>query len=339
MRKMTVALCEAQDAYRERLAEYIMHRRGGQLKVYTFSERQVFRERRREQPFDLVLLGTGFEKVIAKELEEGLYIHLAETPDWTEEQEPSIFKYQSGEEILRSMFACYLKLGRVDSSVSRRRKEVIGLYSPTHCRMQTPFALTMAQILALEKRVLYVNLGEWAGFGTWLQEEYRRDLSDLLYLISDYGNQVEGLLESVVHSVNRVDYIPPMTDAQLLSQTGAEDYQALLALLVERTEYDVIFLDFGIMVPGFFHLLEQCSNVYAVLDKSAMALRQRLQFETSMIKSGMEQLSGRIEYVTFSMAEEGMLEQEPVLHQWPYGILGDRARAVRCMKDGSGPEL
>ena len=105
------------------------------------------------------------------------------------------------------------------------------------------------------------------------------------------------------------------------------------------SEYDVIFLDFGIMVPGFFHLLEQCSNVYAVLDKSAMALRQRLQFETSMIKSGMEQLSGRIEYVTFSMAEEGMLEQEPVLHQWPYGILGDRARAVRCMKDGSGPEL
>lgn len=336
MRKMTVALCEEREAYRERLAEYIMHRRGGQLKVYTFSERQVFRERRREQPFDLVLLGTGFEKVVAKEQEEGLYIYLAEAPDWPREREPSIFKYQSGEEILRCMFECYLKLGRVDTSVSRREKEIIGLYSPTHCRLQTPFALTMAQMLALEKRVLYVNLGEWAGFGEWFQEEYHRDLADLLYLISDYGNQVQGLLESVLHSVNRVDYIPPMADTQLLCQTRAEDYQALLALLVEKTEYDVIFLDFGIMVPGFFHLLEQCGTVYGVMDQGAMARGQRMQFEAGIVKSGMEQLAGRIEYVSFSRAEERLLEQEPVLRQWLYGALGDRARSVRCMKHGAG---
>lgn len=335
MKKVTVALCEGQDTYRERLAEFFMHRRGGQLKVYTFSTQHVFREKQAETVFDIVLLGTGFERKAEREGEDGLYIYLAETPDWPREQEPAIFKYQSGEEIIRCMFEYYLKLGRVNPYVSGRIKEIIGVYSPTHSRLQTPFALTMAQMLSPQKRVLYVNMGEWAGFGEWFQEEYHRDLADLLYLISGYGNQVEGLLESVLHTVNRVDYIPPMADAQLLTQTTAEDYQKLLTLLVEKTEYEVIVLDFGIMVPGFFSLLEQCTSVCVVVDQGILARGQRQQFEASMLKCGMENLAEKISYVSFSMEEEQVVEREPAPQQWLYGELGDRARAVRYMRSGA----
>lgn len=335
MKKVTVALCETQDTYRERLAEFLMHRRGGRFIVYTFSTQYVFREKQKENTFDLVLLGTGFEKVEQKEGEEGLYIRLAETPDWPQEMGPTIFKYQSGEEILRCMFGYYLKLGRVSASINGGSKDVIGVYSPTHSRLRTPFALTMAELLSGEKRVLYVNLGEWAGFGGWFEEEYHRDLADLLYLISGYGSQVEGLLESVLHTVNRVDYIPPMADAQLLNEARAEDYQELLQLLVEKTGYEVILLDFGVMVPGFFSLLNQCSSIYGVVDQGALAQGQRRQFEISMTKSGMEHLAEKIIYVPFTTAQEQVVEREPVLQQWLYGELGDRARAARYGKSGT----
>lgn len=335
MKKVTMAVCDVQDTYRERLAEYLLHKRAGQLKVYAFSSRKQLLEEEQRTDFDIVLFGKGFERTVTQEKPGSLWIYLSEEPTWSAEQEPAVFKYQSAEEILRIAFEYYLKLEKMDDSVCRRKKEVIGVYSPTRSRMQTPFALTMAQMLAEEKRVLYVNMGEWSGLGVWLDQEYRRDLADLMYLISDYGNQVQGILESVVHSVNRMDYIPPMADAQLLCQVGQEDYQALLTLLVEKTDYEVILLDFGVMVPGFFRLLERCSRIYGVIDQGALALGQCRQFEAGMIKRGAEQLAEKMEYVPFSMADMQAIEEEPALSRWLYGVLGDRARAVRYIDYGA----
>ncbi len=330
-----MAVCDVQDTYRERLAEYLMHKRAGQLKVYAFSSRKQLYEEEQRTSFDIVLFGKGFENAGAEAKGDTLWICLCEEPDWSEEKEPAIFKYQSAEEILRIAFGYYLKLEKTDDSVCHRRKEIIGIYSPTRSRLQTPFALTMAQMLAEEKRVLYVNMGEWAGLGAWLGQEYHRDLADLMYLISDYGNQVQGLLESVLHTVNRMDYIPPMADAQLLCQSGAEDYQSLLSLLVEKTDYEVLLLDFGVMIPGFFRLLEQCTRIYGVIDQGGLARGQCRQFEEGMVKSGAEQLAEKMEYVSFSMADMQVIEEEPALSRWLYGVLGDRARAVRYMNRGT----
>ena len=335
MKKITIALCEKQNTYRERLAEYLIQKKKGQLKVFTFSDRACFAKKERAEPFDIVLLGRGFGEVKKREEGNSLYIFLSETPDWPREQEPAVFKYQSAEEILRNVFEYYLKMEKINPYVCRKDKEIIGIYSPSRSRMQTPFALTLAQVFSEEKKSLYVNLGEWAGFVNWFQEEYRRDLADLLYLISYHGSQVQGILECVIHSMNRMDYIPPMTDAQLLCRTGAEDYLTLLQLLVEKTGYEAIFLDFGFMIPGFFELLEQCTAVYAVTDQGVMAKGQCQQFEKSLIKCGLEHLEEKMEYVYFSAAEEQLMEQDPVVNQWLYGVLGDRARAVRYKKHGT----
>lgn len=335
MKKVTVAVCDVQDTYRERLAEYLMHKRAGQLKVYAFSSRKQFFEEEQRTVFDIVLFGKAFENAGTQAKADSLWIYLSEEPAWSEELEPAVFKYQSAEEILRIAFEYYRKLEKTDDSVSHRQKEMIGFYSPTRSRMQTPFALTMAQMLAEDKRVLYVNMGEWAGLGAWLGQEYRRDLADLMYLLSGCGNQVQGLLESVVHSVNRMDYIPPMADAQLLCQAGQEDYQALLTLLIEKTDYEVILLDFGVMIPGFFRLLDQCSRIYGILDQGALAMGQRRQFEEGMIRCGAEQLAEKMEYISFSMEDMQVIEEEPSLSRWLYGVLGDRARTVRYMNHGA----
>lgn len=332
VKKVSIAICDEETTYRERLAEYFIRKKGELLQVFTFSNRRGFTQGKREQNFDIVLWCRGFEEILSKK-ESELYIYMSEIPD-IEENTPMIFKYQSAEEILRKIFECYLELGKENKSICCKEKEIVGIYSPTHSRLQTPFALTLAQIFSEEKKVLYVNLGEWAGFGELLQQEYHRDLADLLYLISGYGSQTRGLLESVLHTVNHMDYIPPMADAQLLCQTTEADYLELLQFLVEKTEYEVIFLDFGIMVPGFFSLLEQCSRIYGVVDQGSMAKGQCRQFETSIMKSGRDYLAERITYVSFSTAEAQIMEQEPVLNQWLYGVLGDRARAVRYVQSG-----
>ena len=327
VKKVSIAICDEENIYRERLAEYFIRKKGEMLQIATFSNRRKFAEGRRNKVFDIVLWCRGFEEILEKKKEE-LYIFLSETPDWEESETPIIFKYQSAEEILRKIFAYYLELGRKNNCICRKEKEIVAVYSPTRSRLQTPFAITMAQIYAEERKVLYVNLGEWAGFGEWLQQEYHRDLADLLYLMSGYGSQTQGLLECVLHTVNHMDYIPPMTDAQLLCETTETDYQELLSFLTDKTDYEVIFLDFGIMIPGFFSLLDKCNKIYGVTDQGMIAKGQCRQFEESMIKTGREYLAERITYVSFSMADTQLAEQEPVLNQWLYGVLGDRARAA-----------
>lgn len=331
MKKVSIAICDGENIYRERLAEYFIRKKGELLQIATFSNKRRFAEGRRSRKFDIVLWCRGFEEILEKK-EEEMYIFLSETPEWEKEDMPVIFKYQSAEEILRKIFSFYLELGRENNSICQKEKEIVAVYSPTRSRLQTPFALTLAQIFAEEKKVLYVNLGEWAGFGQWLQQEYQRDLADLLYLMSGYGSQAQGLLECVLHTVNHMDYIPPMADAQLLCETRETDYRELLNFLTDKTDYEVIFLDFGIMIPGFFSLLDKCNKIYGVIDQGAMAKGQCRQFEESLMKSGKEYLAERISYVSFSLADMQLMEQEPVLNQWLYGVLGDRARAARHMQ-------
>lgn len=338
MRKMAIAICDEQEAYRERLAEYFIRRKSDEAQVYTFSSRRLFLERRKDSHFDLVLRGKGFEEIKGKEDKDGLYISLCETPDLAAYEAPAVFKYQPAEAIWRKMFCHYTELGRENAYVSDKPKEVIGIYSPTQCRFRMPFTLTMAQLLSAEKRVLYVNLAEWAGFDGWLQENCERDLADLMYLISCHGVNLQGILESVVHTANRMDYIPPMRDAQLLCQTAEEDYRKLLDLLVEKTDYEVLLLDFGIMVPGFFSLLERCTSVYAIVDQGTVGKRQCAQFEEGMVKAGASDLAERMRTVTFGASDERIFEQEPVIQQWLYGGLGDRVRAARYGTDGTDSE-
>lgn len=336
MKKVTIAICDTQEAYRERLAEYLIRRKGSQAQVFSFSGRRMFREKQKETRFDMVLWGEGFEEIPARADEGSLCIYLSETPEPEEGKGAAVFKYQSAEEIWREMFLHYRELGKKNAYISRKEKEIIGIYSPTHSRLQTPFALTLAQLLAPDKKVLYVNLGEWAGFGNWMEESYQRDLADLMYFISCHGVKIQGILESVIHSVQHIDYIPPMNDAQLLCETSAEDYQKLLLLLAEKTDYEVILLDFGVMIPGFFSLLEQCIHIYQVLDAGSLARGQCSQFEESMLRLGMSETAGRMEAVHFTAADLQLVEREPVMQQWVYGRLGDRARAARYGQHGNG---
>ena len=329
MKKIRVAVCDTDRVYRERLAEYLIRKKSRKSQVYAFSGKRMLMDQLKSQPVDIVLYGTGFEPVPSAG--ESLFIRMTEEQSG---EEGAIFKYQSAEEILRQMYAYYLRQRQKNLGSSRKAKEIAAIYSPTHCMMQTPFALAMAQTLSEEKQVLYLNLGEWSGFCPWMRPEYHRDLADLLYLLSSYGGQTAGILESVVHSYHRVDYIPPMTDAQLLVETEAGAYELLLQMLVEKTEYDVILLDFGIMVPGFFALLEQCSHVYGIVENCPWSRLRWQQFEDSLMKQELEELAGKLECITLELSDYQIMEEEPVVQQWVNGKLGDRARAVRYGNHG-----
>ncbi|GHU43158.1 hypothetical protein FACS1894111_08290 [Clostridia bacterium] len=329
MKKLRIAICEEQKAYREKLAEYFICKKSDGLQVATFSKQTVFEREGAGIVFDIVLFGKGFARNKFKKEGGILYLYLSEEEEGEKEGIACIYKYQSLAEILRQIFLEYQKMGLVDTYIYGKEKEIIAVYSPCQSRLRTPFALTMASICASEKKTLYLNLGEWAGFTGWFAQEYSRDLSDLIYMLSGSEKKLKGVIESVTYSMNQMDFIPPMSDAVQLCDTSSEDYRKLLEVLAKQTDYEILVWDFGVMVPGFFSLLEGFGHVYSIVDQGNLAGGQRQQFEESLMKRGGEHIAEKTEYVIFSSAEGHAVERDPAIPQWLYNGLGDRVRSVR----------
>lgn len=75
------------------------------------------------------------------------------------------------------------KAAHEGSPVMKKSTSVIGVYSPVGRTQKTSFALTLGQILAKDRAVLYLNLESYSGFEQILGETYERNLSDLLYFV------------------------------------------------------------------------------------------------------------------------------------------------------------
>ena len=68
-------------------------------------------------------------------------------------------------------------------AVLKKTTEILGVFSPLGRCLKTSFALTLGQILAKDKAVLYLNMEEYSGFEELLGKGFAHNLSDLLYYV------------------------------------------------------------------------------------------------------------------------------------------------------------
>ena len=76
--------------------------------------------------------------------------------------------------------------------------------------LKTSFALTLGQILAKERAVLYLNLEEYSGFEEMLGKGFAQNLSDLLYFVRQENGNLIYKMNSMVQTINNLDFIPPV---------------------------------------------------------------------------------------------------------------------------------
>ncbi len=247
---------------------------------------------------------------------------------------PVIQKYQPASGILRELFSYCQEYRDGEQEPARAGREVIGIYAPGQDIWQTPFALTLAQTLGRKERVLYVSFKECAGFSSWLQESYQRDLLDVMYLcLTGEGKNVEDCIRSAAYVLEGVDYIPPSEDSLCLGQVSGQDYTRFVRLLAEKGGYGVIVLDFGMMVPGFLELLGMCSKMYVLGGHAGLGGHALAHFKQMMGRQKDQKLEGKLCYLTLPrMAVECQGEQ---MQQWVWGELGDYVRELLGVQIGT----
>lgn len=354
MRKILIAVCDTEAAYAKKLGEWISLEKGGCFSVHLFFSPESFLEFQKTSSLDVALLGSGFwedSRVASQVYQEAgslrepegkgiLWISLRGQEEGGEVPQeilalPAVEKYQAASKIVREVFSYCQKHMEGGREAPSARREVTGVYSPCHSACQTPFALTLSQVLSRREKVLYVNFKECAGFAGWLQESYPRDLLDVIYLCLAEDGKVSDSIGSAAHRLEDFDYIPPAGDGVCLGEISSEDYKHFLTLLMEKSGYDVIVLDFGMMVPGFMELLGLCSKVYVLTEQLGWERYALGHFQEMIARQGNQPLEERISYLSLPSMVSGNCRGGQTVQQWVWGELGDYARELVGVQIGT----
>lgn len=342
MSKLSVAVCDTNRAYGECIGSWMFVEWGTEFSGGFFSSAEMFQEQYERQQFQVILLARAFllEAWIQAEIKSRrdiLWLYLQEEGEEGEvflDGEISVIeKYQPVPVVIRSIYRYLEEYRKEEGKVLGEATEILGWFSPEQCIWQTPLAMTMAELLAEEERVLYVNLKECSGLGQWFQEEYERDLLDMMYYSQNQKQKNFMDLGSFVYTQENFDYLPPVRDGVLLGELQEEDYVRLLET-VERTSYDVVVLDMGRMFPGFFKVWKQCSSIYIPQEQNVLANGMRREFEEEVKRQKDFALEEKISWLSLPDWNKKLLTPGNLMQQWIWGGQGDYVRELLGKRSG-----
>ena len=165
-KKSVFAVCDTEMEYARNFMEYLNQKRNIPFEVHAFSSAEMFLEFAKNNETEILLIS---DKAMKEEirrypirqiiiLSEGVHSPVLD-------QYPAVYKYQSSEKVIREVMACYGVENGVDTSpalLPKKEMRIIGIYSPVGRTQKTSFALTMGQILAKERAVLYLNMESYS---------------------------------------------------------------------------------------------------------------------------------------------------------------------------------
>lgn len=277
------AVCDLEVDYAYHFMEYLSKKKNIPFEVRVFTSSRTFLEFVKKQPVELLLIS---EKAMCDEVQEqeiGQIMILSEgvTPEGLRKY-PSIYKYQSSSQVIREAMACYGEKrqgAEMALQTAKRPVEIIGIYSPVGRTMKTTFALTLGQILAKNKAVLYLNLEEYSGFEYLLGHTYEQTLSDLLYYLRQDAPNLMIRMNGMVQTMNNLDFLPPVVSPEDIRHTVLEEWIRLVQEIVDYSTYETVLLDLGDGISQIHQILGQCTRIYMPVRPDPMSQAKISQFE------------------------------------------------------------
>ena len=281
MKKKILALYDSEKDYLESLARYLKSREEMTFSLHTYTEAEKLVTAAKKEPIEVLLVAeSDFTYEIAG-LETGSTLLLNESGTIREAGIRNINKYQKAENIWRELMESYADMLTDEKAqlTGRGKAKLIGLYSPIRRCLQTSFALTLGQVLAEQKKTLYISFEHYAGWNRLLDKNVRGDLAALLYFAGEQGEKFFCRMQSMTLKVGELYYIPPAYAGQNLIYVKAQEWQKLLQKIAETGGYEYIILDLSESIQGTFEMLRMCDRIYTIVREDEQAIAKLTQYE------------------------------------------------------------
>ncbi len=275
-----MALCDPEEEYAQLMTEFLNKHKSLPWKLHTYTGTE---ELLREEKGGLAMLVVA-ESAFCQELKQlapARLVVLNESGVMKWQDVSYVDKYQEAEEVLKYLLGIYMEVAEVQLPRLCRnsRTKFIGNYSPVRRCMQTSFAITMSQLLAVEHPTLYLNFEHYAGISELLPDLQTLDMADLLYFLNAEKDKFRLRMRTMLKHKGKLDYIPPMKSGQNLLSVTSGEWTGLLRKLEELNEYEYVVLDLSESMQGLFEILRQCRKVYTLTREDRIARSKLMQYE------------------------------------------------------------
>ena len=277
-----IAICEKETVFVQILAECLRKKFKKDLEIEAFDNTDRLIAAAKEKTIALCLLGEKMADSFAldellKQTQNIVYLSGKRRDD-------RIFKYQSAERIVADLLRICaereITLFKKQTFLACKKDiKIMAFYAPARHLMQSTIALTMGQILAKEKRVLYLNLEPYSGFEYLLQKTYNHDLMDILFFLKEDKDKFRIRMESMLERIGDLDYIPPVFCYPDMEEIDSPLWQQLLERIVEEMDYEILLLDLTEHTRGLLSLLELCDEIYTCLPGDKLSMARAEQYE------------------------------------------------------------
>lgn len=288
------AICDSQQSYVYKLAEYLNLRKAVPFQIVAFSSLEKYTEYENKTEVELLLITEELFLHCNEELRTPHIILLNETGVEGVKGYPFIYKYQSAEQIARKILKIYGEIGDASRlAMVNRQVEILGVYSPVKRCLQTSFALTLGQLIGKERKCLYLNFEAFSGFSRLMKQEYEQDFLDLMYFLNGGIEKFVYKLKGMVESIGALDYIPPALSFMDFAQIEGKSIGILLEEIAARTDYEVLILDLSDHINTLFDILLACDRIYTITRADGIAQAKIQQYEQLVSYMQKEEILGR----------------------------------------------
>lgn len=325
MDKRILAIFDSEESYAYRLMEFISGKMNLPFKVFVFTSEEKFYSYIGIQDIECLLISESVYQQRVETLKIPHIIILSENGGNLNKALHHINKYQSCDNILHEVMEYYTdRSGNVPITMRTglRKMRIIGIYTPVGRCLQTTFSLTLGQMLARRYKTLYLNFEIYSGFARMLSKSFESDISDLMYYFTCAREKLAYRMESMVETVNGLDFIPPAEIYQNLAGIRGSQWLDLFQEIEKTSEYEYLILDLTDGIMDLWEVLRGCDHVYTIVREDGLALAKIGQYERVL---------ERMEYgdITAKTAKWKL----PVFRQLPMGFeeltYGELARYIK----------
>ena len=331
MKKNIFAVCDLEVDYALNFMDYLNQKKNIPFEIQVFTAVENLIAYGKKTRIELLLISGRAMCREVRELDIGKIIILSEGVHSPElDTYPSVYKYQSSSDVIREVMECYgaeKKTVPGQYTVLKKNTEMLGVFSPLGRCLKTSFALTLGQILAKERAVLYLNLEEYSGFEELMGRGFAHNLSDLLYYVRQDNQNLIHKMNSMVQSINNLDYVPPVQTPADICGTAWEDWEQLIREIVRDSSYEILILDIGSGIDGTFQMLDLCSQIYMPVLADSISVCKLEEFENLLKVWDFSQVLSKIIKVKppFHMGNSSM---ETYTEGLLWSELGDYVRKI-----------
>ncbi|MCR4764012.1 MAG: hypothetical protein K5696_10835 [Lachnospiraceae bacterium] len=178
------------------------------------------------------------------------------------------------------------------------RARLIGFFTPVSRCLQTTASLTLGQLLASDRRVLWIGCEAFSGQpGPGTGEG--SDLTELLYYEECEQDRTALHIERTRIRIGALDVIAPPALYTTVTDTEPERWRELFVRIAEKTDYDCIIADLRAGIRGLTELLGVFDRIVMIGRQDPVSAERTRRLMLSWKRMGSGDLPGRVRQVEF----------------------------------------